>query len=48
MIEKNHGLKVDLEHMSYDDKKVFESLGTGKNEGVFQLESGGFKTFMKE
>ena len=48
MIEKNHGLKVDLEHMSYDDKKVFESLGTGKNEDVFQLESGGFKTFMKE
>ncbi|MBR6614859.1 MAG: DNA polymerase III subunit alpha, partial [Lachnospiraceae bacterium] len=48
MIEKNHGLQVDLEHMSYDDKKVFESLGTGKNEGVFQLESGGFKTFMKE
>ena len=25
-----------------------DSLGTGKNEGVFQLESGGFKTFMKE
>ncbi len=48
MIEKNHGIQVDLEHMSYDDKKVFESLGTGKNEGVFQLESGGFKTFMKE
>ncbi|MBQ7795164.1 MAG: DNA polymerase III subunit alpha [Lachnospiraceae bacterium] len=48
MIEKNHGIQLDLEHMSYDDKKVFESLGTGKNEGVFQLESGGFKTFMKE
>ncbi len=48
MIEKNHGLTIDLEHMAYDDKKVYESLGTGKNEGVFQLESGGFKTFMKE
>ena len=24
MIEKNHGLPIDLEHMSYDDKKVFE------------------------
>ena len=48
MIEKNYGVQVDLDHMSYDDKKVFEALGTGKNEGVFQLESGGFKTFMKE
>ena len=48
MIEKNCGVKLDLEHIDYDDKKVMDSLGTGKNEGVFQLESGGFKTFMKE
>ena len=48
MIEKNCGVKLDLEHIDYDDKKVMDSLGTGKNEGVFKLESGGFKTFMKE
>ena len=48
MIERNHGFRPDLEHLDFADKKVFESLGTGKNEGVFQLESGGFKTFMKE
>ncbi len=48
MIEKDYGVKLDLEHIDYDDKKVMDSLGTGKNEGVFQLESGGFKTFMKE
>ena len=48
MIGKNCGVKLDLEHIDYDDKKVMDSLGTGKNEGVFQLESGGFKTFMKE
>lgn len=48
MIEKDYGVKIDLEHIDYDDKKVMDSLGTGKNEGVFQLESGGFKTFMKE
>ena len=40
MIEKNCGVKLDLEHIDYDDKKVMDSLGTGKNEGVFQLESG--------
>ena len=29
-------------------KKVLESIGTGRTEGVFQLESGGMKSFMKE
>ena len=48
MIEKDCGVKLDLDHIDYDDRKVMESIGTGRNEGVFQLESGGFKTFMKE
>ncbi|MCI8454520.1 MAG: DNA polymerase III subunit alpha [Lachnospiraceae bacterium] len=48
MIEKNHGVKLDLNEIDYNDQKVMEALGTGKNEGVFQLESGGFKSFMKE
>ena len=48
MIEKDQGVRLDMETIDYDDKAVMDSLGTGKNEGVFQLESGGFKTFMKE
>ncbi|MCI8511800.1 MAG: DNA polymerase III subunit alpha, partial [Lachnospiraceae bacterium] len=48
MVEKNHGVKLDLNEIDYDDQKVMEALGTGRNEGVFQLESGGFKSFMKE
>ena len=48
MIKKNYSLEIDLQHLNYDDKKVMEALGTGKNEGEFQLESGGFKSFMKE
>ena len=48
MIEKDHGLRLDLDAIDYEDPKVMEALGTGRNEGVFQLESGGFKTFMKE
>lgn len=48
MIEKDHGIRLDLQNIDFDDRKVMESIGTGKNEGVFQLESGGFKTFMKE
>lgn len=46
--EKNHHIIIDLEKIDYNDKPVLESLGTGKNDGVFQLESSGMKSFMKE
>lgn len=48
MIEKDTGVHIDVDHIDYDDKKVLESLGTGKTDGVFQLESTGMKNFMKE
>ncbi len=48
MIEKDIGVHIDVDHIDYDDKKVLESLGTGKTDGVFQLESTGMKNFMKE
>ncbi len=47
-VEKNHGIRLDMDHIDYDDKQVLDSIGTGKTEGVFQLESGGMKGFMKE
>ena len=61
LIEKNHGVRIDVDHIDYignkdenavlidyDDKKVLDSIGTGKCEGIFQLESAGMKNFMKE
>ena len=48
MIAKKTGSEPDMDHMTYDDEKVFNAIGTGKTEGVFQLESGGMKNFMKE
>lgn len=48
MIGKKTGSEPDMDHISYDDEKVFAAIGTGKTEGVFQLESGGMKSFMKE
>ena len=47
-IEKTHGIHIDVDHIDYDDKAVLASLGTGKTDGVFQLESQGMKNFMKE
>lgn len=47
-VEKTHGIYIDVDNIDYDDKKVLASLGTGKTDGVFQLESQGMKNFMKE
>ena len=47
-VKKNRGVAIDLKAIDYNDKAVLESIGTGKNDGVFQLESGGMKSFMKE
>ena len=48
LAEKNTGKKIDIDHINYDDKAVLDSIGTGKTDGVFQLESAGMKSFMKE
>lgn len=47
-VEKTAGIFIDVDKINYDDKKVLASLGTGKTDGVFQLESQGMKNFMKE
>ncbi len=39
---------LDIDQINFDDKAVLASLGTGRTEGVFQLESAGMKNFMKE
>ena len=48
LAEKSTGISLDMDQIDYDDKAVLSSLGTGKTDGVFQLESAGMKSFMKE
>ena len=48
MIGKDTGKALDLNQINYDDKKVLDYIGTGKTDGIFQLESAGMKSFMKE
>ena len=48
LIEKSQKVHIDIDHIDFDDKKVLSSIGTGRTDGVFQLESGGMKNFMKE
>mgnify|MGYP002516768479 FL=1 len=48
LVEQSKGIVIDIDRIDYDDKEVLASLGTGRTDGVFQLESGGMKSFMKE
>ena len=48
LVAKDTGRKLDMLKIDYNDRAVLDSIGTGKTEGVFQLESGGMKNFMKE
>lgn len=48
LVEHTTGVKLDMGEIDYNDKLVLDSIGTGKTDGVFQLESAGMKNFMKE
>ncbi len=48
LIEKNTGKKIAIDEIDYNDKAVLDSIGTGKTDGIFQIESAGMKSFMKE
>ncbi|MBR3243292.1 MAG: DNA polymerase III subunit alpha [Parasporobacterium sp.] len=48
MIQDNVGLHIDLNRIDFNDPMVLDMIGAGKTEGVFQLESAGMKSFMRE
>ena len=47
-VKETTGVEIDIDHLDYNDPEVLASIGTGKTDGIFQLESGGMKNFMKE
>ena len=48
LVNRNPDMNLNMDKIPYDDKEVLDLIGSGKDEGVFQLESGGMKSFMKE
>lgn len=48
LINKNRKVKIDIDKIDYEDENVYALISSGKTEGVFQLESAGMKSFMKE
>jgi len=47
-IEVNHNIKIDIDKIDFNCKEVYDLISAGKTEGVFQLESSGMRSFMKE
>lgn len=48
LINRNANLTFNINNIDYNDKNVLDMIGTGRTDGVFQLESAGMKNFMKE
>ena len=47
-IKASTGEDIDIDRIDVNDRKMLDFIGTGKTEGVFQLESAGMQNFMKE
>lgn len=48
MVKENREIEIDLDNLNFEDKEVYKMIGEGKTVGVFQLESAGMTSFMKE
>ncbi len=48
LINKKSKTPLNIEKINYEDPKVYEMISAGKTEGIFQLESAGMTSFMKE
>ncbi|MEN9206560.1 MAG: DNA polymerase III subunit alpha, partial [Gloeomargarita sp. GMQP_bins_14] len=48
LIEKNHQVRLDLDHLPLDDPKTYALLERGEVEGIFQLESAGMRQIVRD
>ncbi|HEY9696914.1 MAG TPA: DNA polymerase III subunit alpha [Trichocoleus sp.] len=48
LIQTNHNVEVDLDHLPLDDPKSYQLLARGELEGIFQLESSGMRQIVRD
>lgn len=48
MIKKRHGIDIDINEITLDDKKTYKMLTKGETSGVFQLESTGMRKLVRD
>ena len=47
-IKENHEIEINIDEMDYENPDVFKTIADGYTAGIFQLESAGMTSFMKE
>jgi DNA polymerase-3 subunit alpha len=47
LIERNHGVKIDLDALPLDDVKTYELYQRGETNGTFQFESSGMQKYLR-
>src|SRR5579864_6975593 len=47
-IQETRGIDIDLDRLTTDDTKTYDLLSLGETTGVFQLESGAMRTYIRE
>ncbi|HEY7463432.1 MAG TPA: DNA polymerase III subunit alpha, partial [Candidatus Limnocylindria bacterium] len=48
LIRRHRGVEIDVDNLPLDDTRTFELLSTGETTGIFQLEGGGMRRYVKE
>ena len=48
MVLQNYGIHLDYDHIPMNEPEVYDMIGRGDTEGIFQLESSGMTSFIME
>ncbi len=48
LVKQRHGIDIDLNRMTFDDKATYEMMGNGDTDGAFQLESAGMRRVLEQ
>ena len=48
LLERNQGIRIDLDRLPLDDRQTFDLLSSGQTTDLFQLESAGMRRYIKE
>jgi DNA polymerase-3 subunit alpha len=48
LVEKTRGIKIDITNLKLDDAETFKMLSTGDSIGVFQIESSGMRSVLRQ
>ncbi|MCQ2564761.1 MAG: DNA polymerase III subunit alpha, partial [Clostridia bacterium] len=48
LVKENYNVDIDFDKSNYDDPNVYKLISSGNTDGIFQIESAGFKKFLKD